>query len=65
MNTQNYELFMKENLSPYTGQWIAICENKIVAHGKELKEVFREAKKKYPAKKPLITKVPEKETMIF
>lgn len=65
MNAQNYELFMKENLSPYAGQWIAICENKMVAHGKDLREVFREVKKKYPSKKPLITKVPEKETMIF
>jgi len=65
MNVQNYELFMKADLSHYIGQWVAICDNKIVAHGEDLKKVFKEVKAKCPAKKPLITKVPEKETMIF
>ena len=56
---------MKTNLSAYIGEWIAVCNQTIVAHGKDVKEVFKEAKKKYPTQKPLITRVPEKETMIF
>jgi len=56
---------MKIDISNYIGEWIAVCNQKIVAHGKDVKEVFKEAKLKYPKEKPLITRVPEKETMVF
>lgn len=56
---------MKANLDSYIGEWIAICDKKIVSHGKNVKEVFSEAKKTCPNKRPLITKVPDKQTMIF
>ena len=62
---KNYNFFMKENLEKYMGEWIAICKEQIVAHGKDVKRVFREAKEKYPKERSLITKVPDKETMIF
>ena len=61
----NYNFFMKTNVDRYTGQWIAICHEKIVSHGTNVKEVFQEAKQKCPKDKPLITRVPDKETMIF
>ena len=56
---------MKTNVSSYIGKWIAICNNKIVASGKDVKKVYKEAKKQFPKKRPLITRVPDKETMIF
>ena len=56
---------MKTNLDNYIGQWVAICEQKIVAHGKDAKKVFKEAKEKCPKERPLLTRVPDKETMIF
>lgn len=62
---KNYQYFMKANIDGYVGKWIAICEEKIVAHGKDAKKVFEEAKQKCPKKRPLITRVPDKETMIF
>lgn len=62
---QNYSFFMKTELDHLRGQWVAICNQKIVAHGKKLKEVLEEARKKYPDTKPLIIRVPEEETMIF
>jgi len=61
----NYNFFMKTNVDSYLGQWIAICREKIVSHGKDAKKVFEEAKEKYPKDRPLLAKVPEKETMIF
>ncbi|MBI4159078.1 succinyl-CoA synthetase subunit alpha [Candidatus Woesearchaeota archaeon] len=61
----NYQFFIKENLDAYIGEWIAICKNQIVAHGSNVKEVFKQAREKYPKEKPLVTRVPEKETMIF
>jgi hypothetical protein len=62
---KNYDAFMKMNLSPYLGEWIAVCENRIVAHGKKVKDVFYEAKSNCPGKRPFIAKVPGKETMIL
>ncbi len=62
---KNYDYFLKADLSPFIGEWIAICGNKIIAHGPNVKEVFAAAKEKYPNKRPLLVRVPEKETMIF
>ena len=62
---KNYEFFMKTDLSHYTGKWIAICNEKIISSGDNPKEVFSKAKKLCPGHTPLLTKVPEKETMIF
>lgn len=62
---KNYDFFMKTDISKYIGKWIAICNKKIVSHGANAKKVFKEAKDKYPKERPLLTKVPEKETMIF
>lgn len=62
---QNYEFYLQTDLGKYTGEWVAICEKKVVAHGKSAKKVFDEAKKTYPKKRPLLTKVPSKETLIF
>jgi hypothetical protein len=61
----NYNFFMKTDVSPYIGEWIAICDKKIVSHGFNAKKVFENAKAQYPDKRTLITKVPEKGTMIF
>lgn len=62
---QNYSFFEKAELSSFIGEWVAICNQEIVAHGKRLKDVLKEAKQKDPHVKPLIIRVPEKETMIF
>ena len=62
---KNYEFFMKTDLSQYTGKWIAICDERIISSGNKPKEVFTKAKKLCPWQTPLLTKVPEKETMIF
>ncbi len=61
----NYQFFMKTNVDSYTGQWIAICHEEIVSHGNDAKKVFRDAKEKCPKERPLLTRIPEKETMIF
>ena len=62
---KNYNFFMKTNVDNYTGQWVAVCNQKIISHGKNAKEVFKEAKKACPKERPLLTRVPDKEAMIF
>ena len=62
---KSYEYFIEADLDKYTGEWVAICDNKIVAHGKDIKKVFKESQEKCKGKKPLLSKVPSKATMIF
>jgi hypothetical protein len=63
--TKNYQFFMGTDVEAYVGEWIAICNERIVAHGTDVKKVFNHAKKICPKERPLLTRVPDKETMIF
>ena len=61
----NYQYFMHVDISKYIGEWIAIYEDKVIAHGKDLKEVAVRAREISGGKKFLLAKVPSEETMIF
>ncbi len=63
--TGNYDYFMGLDVSPYIGNWVAICDEKVVAHSKSFKEVNAEAKEKCGRSKPFIAMVPTDETMIL
>ena len=65
MQEINYNFFMESDLSQYIGEWIAICENKIIAHNKNLKEVVSKAKEISGEKRFLLARVPSEEAMIF
>lgn len=49
----------------YSGKHIAIIDNKVVASGESAKEVWLKAKRKYPKKRPVLTYVPEKDTLVL
>ncbi len=61
----NYEFFMEADVSRYIGEWVAVCEERIVAHGHDIKEVTKTAVKACKGKKFLLARVPDRETMIF
>ena len=46
----------------YRGEYVAIIGEKIVAHGRRLAEVLKQAEK--IEKKPLISKVPQAEVLV-
>lgn len=56
----NYEWFLKEDISEYSGKWLAIIDKEIVASEKDVAKLIKEVKNKYPNKRPLITKVKDK-----
>jgi hypothetical protein len=45
-STESQYLLSIQNLDEHRGKWIAILDNKIIAEGIELKEVYEEAMKK-------------------
>lgn len=58
-------LMSMPDLGKYAGKWIAVVDGKVVSKGHAGKEVFKEAKQKYPDKTPLIMKVPSSTVMLL
>jgi hypothetical protein len=64
--TQEFEAYLSLDPRRYEGDWIALLGDIIVAHGRNLRDVYAEALEKHPGKTPLFTKVPESnETLIL
>ena len=55
----NFESLGEKEISKHSGEWISVCEGKIISHGKDLKKVLDESKDKCMGKRPLIGKLPE------
>lgn len=56
---------MKADVSPFIGEWIAVCREKIVAHGNDVKKVAEKAKKLYPNETPFLALIPDGNTWIL
>ena len=61
----NYQFYLQADLQQYAGEWVAIADEKIVAHGKSSKQVAQAAQAGYPGKPLLLSFVPGNEAMIF
>lgn len=61
----NYDYFMQMDMSPYIGEWVAICDRKVVCHSNSFKEAYANAKKVCGPSKPFIALVPKDATMIL
>jgi disulfide oxidoreductase YuzD len=56
---------LAEMISKYEGEYVAIIEDKIIAHGKDVKKVYQEAKDKFPKNTIFLGQVPRKEALIL
>ena len=61
----NYQYFMEADVSQFIGEWVAVSDSEVLAHGKNLKEVAEGAKKASNGKKFLLARIPSQEAMIF
>ena len=55
----DYEWLLMQNLSEYSGKWIAVLERKIVARDKSLKKTIEKVKSLRLKTTPLFLRVPE------
>lgn len=62
---KNYNFYMKTDFSKYLGEWIAIANDEVVSHGKDLKKIYATVKKKHPQARVLVAKIPGKESSIY
>ena len=60
-----YDYYITADLDQYIGKWVRIFNKKVVATGKNFKEVAERVDKEYAHKKVLITRVPEKIVQIL
>ncbi len=55
---KNFDYFLDESFKKYEdGEWVAIFDQKVIAHGGSLKMVMENAKKLAPLAKVLFSKV--------
>lgn len=58
---ENFQWIVTQNLTDYTGLWIAVVDKDIVGKGKDVLRVIENARKKYPKRVPFVYKVPSAE----
>ncbi|MFH0954794.1 MAG: DUF5678 domain-containing protein [Candidatus Micrarchaeota archaeon] len=54
-----YDFYLKNDLTRFSGEWVAIFGEKVVGHNKSFKEVAEMTDREFPGKKVLIARVPE------
>ena len=59
--TQEFDFYSISDMSEYSGKWVAIIGNKVIANGKNLKEVYKKAKEIAKNKEPMFARIPNKE----
>jgi len=63
--TQEFDFYSLSDLSGYEGKWIAILGKEVIASGKDLKQVYKEAKEKAGKKEPMFARVPRQEEALI
>ena len=61
----NEEFYLKLDVKPYAGKWIALAKGSLVASGASAKTVLSEAEKVAPRSQILLNWVPTHDTLIF
>ena len=51
------------NLSKYIGQWVVVCNHKVIAHNKDLTKIKQQIDD--CKETPTVVKIPEKDILIF
>jgi hypothetical protein len=54
---EEYDFYMTMDLTPYPGEWIAICGREVIAHAKSFGEAYDRAISICGVKRPLMAKV--------
>ena len=65
MPSKDFDWFVNADLSRYRGEYVAIVDERVVTHGDNAKEVWRNAKRQYPDKSPALAKIPRDDILIL
>ena len=56
--SKDAEWLFSQNLTVYSGEWVAVFGQKVVAHGTDLSKVYADGNKRAAPGKPLFYSVP-------
>ncbi len=62
---KNVDWFAQADLSPYEGEYVAIADRQVVAHGEDPGKVYEEGKKRFPGEKVILWKVMKQGFYVF
>jgi len=65
MTSEDYEWFIRADMSEYKGKYVLIRNKKVVFSGENLKILLIKFEKKYPKEIPMIAKIPKDELLIL
>lgn len=57
---KDLDFLFKNDLTKYSGKWVAISNRKVVSSSKSVKKTMQEARRKSKAKETLYAKIPRK-----
>jgi hypothetical protein len=62
---ENYDFFIREDLSEYAGRYVAIHDSKVQASGTDLRELYELMKRRFPGVIPFIAEVQSGQAMVI
>jgi len=62
---ENYDFFIREDLSEYAGRYVAIHDRKVQASGTDLRELYELMKRRFPGVIPFIAEVQSGQAMVI
>lgn len=65
LTSANYDYFVKTDTSKYSGEWIALADRKVIAHGKDAQEVYAQAQKNAKGKDISLAKTPDQQMLVL
>ena len=63
--SENFQTFLKLDVSKLANQYVVIIDKKLVATGQDIEKMLKKAKKQYPGKIPFVAKVPDKQLLVL
>ncbi|ODS35180.1 MAG: hypothetical protein A7315_14885 [Candidatus Altiarchaeales archaeon WOR_SM1_79] len=63
--TKNFNAFTALEKSRYKGEYIIMIDGEVVEDGKDIENMLRRTRERYPDKTPLVAKIPEEEVRII
>ena len=61
----DFEFFMKKDFSKDAGNWVAICNRKVIASDVNATKVLKVAEKKCNSRKPIFAKIPRRNQIMI
>lgn len=65
MDDRSYQFYVSHDLAEYSGKWVAIVDEKVVASGDNAKTVYDDAARNCPGRRATLAKVPNGEILVL